>query len=181
MSNILDTIKWLVPVLIIFILVGLLWRELFYAKPNEIPSPLIGVNVPQFQLPDLIQSQSVFSHNDLKGRVVLLNVWATWCYACGLEHEMLMKINREYHIPIYSIDYKDDPDAAKKLLAANGNPYEMTGNDISGNVAIDFGVYGTPETFVISPQGKIIYRHVGSINQQTWDEVLYPMIKRYGA
>lgn len=142
---------------------------------------MIGEEVPDFQLPDLLQSQTIFSKKELAGQIKLLNVWATWCYACGLEHDMLMKISREYHIPIYSINYKDDPEAARKLLAANGNPYVMTGIDFSGNVSIDFGVYGTPETFIISPQGKIIYRHVGAIDQKVWDEIFYPMIKRYEA
>ena len=109
----------------------------------------------------------------------LLNVWATWCYACEIEAPMLLKIKTQYHIPIYSILYKDDPKEALLSLKKNGNPYVMIGLDRKGDTAIDLGVYGTPETFVISREGKIIYRHVGIINQTVWDSVLYPLIKKY--
>jgi cytochrome c biogenesis protein CcmG/thiol:disulfide interchange protein DsbE len=172
-------LKFVLPSILLFALLGLLWHELFYAKPNEIPSPLIGESIPAFSLPSLANPDTKFTQANLHGRVVLLNVWATWCDACTYETPMLMKINTQYHVPIYSIDYKDDPAKAKEWLAKYGNPFIMTGNDHSGDVAIDLGVYGTPETFVITPAGKIIYRHVGSIDQQTWDTVLYPLIKKY--
>jgi cytochrome c biogenesis protein CcmG, thiol:disulfide interchange protein DsbE len=174
-------IKNVIPFILLFALVAILGRELFYAKPNEIPSPLIGEIVPTFTLPDLQASQKTFSNTDLLGQVTLLNVWATWCYACGIEMPMLMKIKNEYHVPIYSIAYKDNPEDAKKWLALNGNPYVATGDDRKGNTAIDLGVYGTPETFIVSKQGQIIYKHVGIINQQIWDEVLYPLVKKYDA
>lgn len=178
--NAAEKIKSILPFIILFALLAILWRELFYAKPNEIPSPLIGEQVPHFQLTNLFQPEKMFTQNDLVGSVVLLNVWATWCYACSLEQDMLMKIKDQYRVKIYSIDYKDDPAAAKKWLQKYGNPFVMTGNDSHGDVAIDLGVYGTPETFVISPQGKIIYRHVGAIDQKSWDEVIYPLIQKYG-
>lgn len=171
---------YVIPFIILFMLLGLLWRELFYAKSSELPSALIGEDVPNFQLPILYQQQKMFTQKDLAGgHIALLNVWATWCYACGIEHPMLMKLKEQYHVPIYSIDYKDAPQNAKKWLQEKGNPYVMTGDDRKGDAAIDFGVYGTPETFVISPNGKIIYRHTGAIDQKTWDEVLYPLVKKY--
>ena len=172
-------LKHLIPFLIIFALVGLLWRELFYSKPNELPSALIGETVPSFELPTIFVPDKKFSSKDLVGQVSLLNIWATWCYACSIEHSMLMKIHDQYRIPIYSIDYKDDPEEAKKWLNKLGNPYVKTGNDKLGDTAIDLGVYGTPETFVISPQGKIVYRHVGIIDQKVWDDVLYPIVKKF--
>ena len=174
-------LKQLVPFLILFALLILLWRQLFYSKPNELPSPLIGENVPAFQLPTLYQPERLLTQKALAGRVTLLNVWATWCYACSIEHGMLMKIRHQYHIPVYSIDYKDDPDEAKRWLKKLGDPYILTGMDTHGDVAIDLGVYGTPETFIISPQGKIVYRHVGVIDQRVWYEVLYPIIRKYEA
>lgn len=173
-------IKYILPFLILFALLTLLWRELFYAKPNELPSPLVGQSVPHFELPSLLVPDVLFTPKALTGRVTLLNIWATWCYACTVEIPMLMKIKNEYRVPIYSIAYKDDPNEAKKWLQQFGNPYVMIGDDRKGDVAIDLGVYGTPETYVIDPQGKIIYRHIGVITQQNWDEVLYPIIKKYG-
>lgn len=168
------------PIVTLIILLALLAWELYFSKPRELPSPLIGETVPTFNLPNLFPSQPALTNNALTGRVTLLNVWATWCYACSAEHEMLMKIKNEYHVPIFSIDYKDKTPDAINWLQENGNPYLLTGDDRKGNVGIDFGVYGTPETFVISPQGKIVYRHVGVINQKVWDEVLYPLVKKYG-
>lgn len=173
-------IKILVPFIILFALLGLLWRELFYSKPGQLESTLIGQSLPSFRLQTLDLAPVPFTPKNLQGKVVLLNVWATWCYACNLEHPMLMKIKDQYHVPIYSINYKDNPTEAKKWLQEKGNPYVITGIDKTGDVAIDLGVYGTPETFVISPDGKIVYRHIGIIDQKIWDDVLYPVVKQYG-
>lgn len=172
-------LKHIIPFFILFALLAILWRELFYAHPNELPSALIGETVPEFQIPNLWQENKSFSTKELAGRVSLLNVWATWCSACSMEHPMLMKIKEQYHIPIYSIDYKDNSVDAKNWLHQEGNPYVMTGIDQHGDVAIDLGVYGTPETFVINPEGKIVYRHIGIIDDKVWNEVLYPLIKKY--
>lgn len=174
----INRLKLLVPLLILFPLLGLLTYELFYAKPNELPSALIGEPVPEFKLENLLLPNVVFTEHDLQGKVSLLNVWATWCYACSLEHPMLMKIKNQYHIPMYSINYKDKPQDARTWLTQRGNPYIQIGRDIHGDTAIDLGVYGTPETFVINQAGKIVYRHIGAINQQNWDNVLYPLIKK---
>ena len=156
-------IKFILSFLFLFALLGLLWRELFFAKPNELPSVLIGEPVPHFSLKSVQQPNSLFTHNDLSGHVSLLNVWATWCFACTQETDMLMKIKNVYHVPIYGIDYKDDPKEAMAWLTKYGNPYELIGSDSQGDTAIDLGVYGTPETFVISAQG-IVYA-IGVIDQ----------------
>lgn len=169
----------IIPFIVLFALLALFWRGLFYTKPSELPSTLIGETIPNFRLPRLQQPQQFFTAADLKNEVSLLNVWATWCEACTQETEMLMKIKQTYHVPIYSIDYKDKPNDAIQWLKKYGNPYDITGSDLHGDVAIDLGVYGTPETFVISPDKKIIYRHIGVIDQKAWDEVLYPLIKQY--
>lgn len=166
--------------LFLFLLLGLLWHQLFYSKPTEPPSALVGQDVPAFQIPSLYQPDHLFTPEAFAGRVALLTVWATWCEACSVEMPMLMKIKEQYHIPMYSIIYKDDPDAAKKWLQEYGNPFVMSGLDTEGDVAIDLGVYGTPETFVIDQSGKIIYRHVGIIDQEVWDEVIYPLIQEHG-
>lgn len=177
--NALFKLKNTIPFIILFGLLFLLWHELFYAKPSELPSALIGEPVPDFRLQNLYDPASFMTPNNFKGQAVLLNVWATWCYACGIESDMLMKIKNDYHVQIYSIAYKDNAEDAKKWLAKRGNPYAMTGMDDNGDAAIDLGVYGTPETFIISPQGKIVYRHIGVIDQENWDNVLYPILKKY--
>lgn len=171
--------KKILPFILLFSLFYLFWHALFHAKKNELASTLIGENLPEFALPELNDPNRLFSAKNFPHKVSLLNVWATWCYACIIEQPMLMKIKNDYHVPIYGIDYKDQPELAKDWLAKYGNPFVMIGNDLTGSAVIDLGVYGTPETFVISPAKKIIYRHVGIIDQKTWDEVLYPLIKKY--
>lgn len=170
--------KMLIPFLLLFALLGMLCRELLYAKPSELPSTLVGEDIPAFKLSSLYTPQEYLTPNKLQGQVTLLNVWASWCYACSIEAPMLSKISEKYHVPIYSIVYKDNPDDAKQWLNEHGNPFIMTGDDRDGDAAIDLGVYGTPETFVINKKGKIIYRHIGAITQRAWDTVLYPMILR---
>jgi cytochrome c biogenesis protein CcmG/thiol:disulfide interchange protein DsbE len=169
--------KYFTPFFALFILLGLLGWELFYAKPGELPSALVGEPVPNFTLPNIFPAQPALQSTDLNGRVILLNVWATWCQSCKNEHPMLMKIKNEYHVPLFGISYKDNADDAIAWLKQNGNPFVLNGNDGNGDVAIELGVYGTPETFVIK-EGRIIYRHVGMIDEQTWNEKLYPLIQQ---
>ncbi|TAK72088.1 MAG: DsbE family thiol:disulfide interchange protein [Gammaproteobacteria bacterium] len=172
-------LKTTLPFIILIALSLLLWRELFSSTPNELPSALIGEPVPSFQLPTITPPNKTLTPQALLGHVSLLNVWATWCSACEVEHPMLMKITQQYHIPIYGIAYKDNADDVKNWLENSGNPYVMVGDDQNGDAAIDLGVYGTPETFVVNAQGKIVYRHIGAIDQKTWDNVLYPIIQQY--
>jgi len=171
-------LKYILPFLFLLALFGILCKELFFAKPNELPSALIGEPIPRFTLPDISQPKTIFTQKDLTGHISLLNIWASWCTACETEAAMLMKIKTEYHIPIYGIDYKDNPKEALSWLKKNGNPYVLNGNDEKGDLAIDLGVYGTPETFIINAAGKIIYRHIGAIDQKAWDETLYPIINQ---
>lgn len=171
--------KKFIPFIILFGLCILLYKELYYSHPEQLPSTLIGHPVPKFSLNDLIHPDTKFTQKNLVNpKVSLLNVWATWCDACLLEHPMLVKIATQYHVPIYGILYKDNQVSAKHWLDMHGNPYTLVGDDTSGDVGIDLGVYGTPETFLINNEGKIIYRQVGMITQENWDTVLYPMIKQ---
>lgn len=169
--------KFCIPFIIFFGLLSLLGWSLFYSKPNELPSALIGKELPSFTLPNIFLSQPALRSSTLKGEIVLLNVWATWCPACLNEHEMLLKIKNVYHVPIFAIVYKDHANDVIQWLSSKGNPFVLVGDDRNGDTAIDLGVYGTPETFVIK-QGKIIYRHIGILDQQTWDEQIYPLIKQ---
>ncbi|OGT36055.1 MAG: hypothetical protein A3F11_05435 [Gammaproteobacteria bacterium RIFCSPHIGHO2_12_FULL_37_14] len=170
--------KKIFPFIILFALLTLLGRELLYANPNKFTTSLAGETVPNFQLNNILSEHQFFNHKDLIGQISLLNVWATWCYACKIEMPMLMEIKEKFHIPIFGIAYKDDPYDVKMWLQKFGDPYRLIGDDKNGNVAIDLGIYGTPETFVINAEGKIIYRHIGVLDRKTWETVLYPLIKK---
>lgn len=167
------------PFLIIFAMLVLLGKELLYANPNKFSFSLIGEPISNFRLPTVFSSQKFFSKKDLLGRVSLLNIWATWCYACKAEMTTLMEIKKQYSIPIYGIVYKDEPEEIRQWLKQYGNPYRLIGDDRNGEVAIDLGIYGTPETFVIDPRGNIIYKHVGTLDKKTWETVILPLVKRY--
>jgi cytochrome c biogenesis protein CcmG/thiol:disulfide interchange protein DsbE len=171
-------LKFAIPFTILFILFGILWTELSSTRSYAFSLGLGGDKIPDFSVPALYGSGDV-TRKDLDGRVVMLNFWASWCSACRSEHAMLMKIKNTYHIPVYGIAFKDDPADAKAYLDQRGNPYTAVGSDVNGTTGVDFGIYATPETFVLSPKGDIIYKQIGVIDQYTWDSEIYPVIKRY--
>lgn len=173
----MNRLKFVIPFFALFTLLSMLYYELFFSNPHDIPSPLIGEPVPNFSLPTL--SNGTLSSSELQGHVSLLNVFASWCYACSVEAEMLNNIKENYHIAIYGINYKDKQDDVSSWLRKYGNPYIKIGDDKNGDVAIDLGVFGTPETFVISKEGRIVYRHVGVVNEDNWNNVIYPLVQRY--
>jgi cytochrome c biogenesis protein CcmG/thiol:disulfide interchange protein DsbE len=161
--------------LIIFIVIGtILWWGL-KLHPEQVPSPLINKPVPSFSLPILMQKR-LATEKDFLGHVSLLNVWATWCNTCAEEHDFLLTLARDPSLVIYGLDYKDETAAAVKLLRDNGNPYQMVMLDTEGSVAIDWGVYGTPETFIVDKKGIIRYKHIGALTPAVWDEKIKPLI-----
>lgn len=170
-------IKQTIPFIILFLLFSLLGHELYSATPSN--NSLTGESLPSFKLTNLLSPNQPLISENLHGKVMLLNVFATWCGACNAEHEMLLRIKNEYHVPIYGVLYRDQAPVAMQWLKKKGNPYVAIGDDARGSVAIDLGIYGTPETYVINPQGRIVYRHVGVINQSVWDNEMYPLIKQY--
>lgn len=147
-------------------------------NPREIPSPLIGKSVPDFSLPPVRGRTLGLSTGDLKGKVSLVNVFASWCTACREEHPLLMRLKEQAVVPIHGLNYKDAPKDAADWLDTLGDPYTRTGADINGRVGIDWGVYGVPETFVIDANGRIAYKHIGAIRQRDWEEKMLPLIKR---
>lgn len=171
-------LKHCLPFIVLSLLLVFLWHELFHAKPQALPSTLIGKNLPAFHLPDLLAETRYFTSQQMQGKVSLLNVWASWCDPCLNEHAMLMKIKNQYHIPIFAILYKDNRENVLNWLQKNGNPFLAIGEDTTGDTAIDLGVFGTPETFILNQQGRIVYRHIGMIDQTVWDHDLYPLIKK---
>ena len=133
--------------------------------------------MPAFELGPIEGFEEGLSSNDLTGQVSLLNVFGSWCPPCAIEHPMLMQISRSGRVPIYGIDWKDPPGRGTAWLERNGNPYQRVGNDEAGRVAIDLGITGAPETFLIDRDGRVRYRHVGIITQEIWRETLLPMIE----
>jgi cytochrome c biogenesis protein CcmG, thiol:disulfide interchange protein DsbE len=145
--------------------------------PKKLPSALLDKHIPEFSLNGLQKNSPVFTQNTLKGDISLLNVWATWCFACRDDHQFLMEL-AETGFPIYGLDYKDNKRGAIAWLDAYGNPYKAVGFDKKGKVAINLGVYGTPETFLIDKHGVIRYRHVGILNKRAWQDKFLPIIKQ---
>lgn len=131
-------------------------------------SALLGKPAPQFDLPLLGESSRRMSRSDLVGKPWVLNVWGTWCAACRDEHETLVKISNQYDVPLIGLNWKDDDDAAQEWLQQLGNPYDAVLVDKDGRAAIEFGVYGAPETFFIDANGIVQYRHVGAMTLDVW-------------
>lgn len=147
-------------------------------NPKDIPSVLIGEEVPEFTLSPVQGRKMGLSSTDLKGEVSLVNVFASWCTACRQEHPLLMNLAKQNIVPVHGLNYKDKPDDAQKWLDDLGDPYTRTGADIDGRVAIDWGVYGVPETFVIDKEGRIAYKQIGAINQRILAETILPLVKK---
>jgi cytochrome c biogenesis protein CcmG/thiol:disulfide interchange protein DsbE len=146
--------------------------------PKLVPSPLIGKQVPVFDLPAVKGRDLGLSSSDLQGEVSLVNVFASWCVACREEHPLLMRLKAQRTVPIHGLNYKDRPDDAARWLDTMGDPYARTGADIDGRVAIDWGVYGVPETFVVDCQGRIAYKQIGAITPEILDRPILPLITR---
>jgi cytochrome c biogenesis protein CcmG/thiol:disulfide interchange protein DsbE len=147
-------------------------------SPQELPSALIGKPVPTFSLPPVQGRTLGLSSADLKGQVSLVNVFASWCVACRAEHPLFMQLAANKVVPINGLNYKDAPQDAADWLDSLGDPYARTGADRDGRVAIDWGVTGVPETFVIDPNGIVAYKHIGPVTQQALDETILPLVTR---
>jgi len=169
--------KFLVPLLLFFALVGFLAAGL-KLDPHEVPSPLINKPSPAFKVPQLAQPDAMFSPEDVKGKVWILNVWASWCVACREEHPMLVELGRSQVAPLIGLDYKDKRQDALGLLQRQGNPYVLSAVDVDGRVGIDYGVYGVPETYVIDKQGIIRYKQIGPITRETLEKTIYPLVEK---
>ena len=157
----------LLPLIAFLLLVGFLLRGLF-SDPTELSSALVGKPVPQFSVPNLYNTDERFDESILRGQPLLLNVWATWCPTCRAEHEYLNELAAQ-GVPIVGLNYKDDSLAkAVDWLNTLGDPYIANLFDANGAVALEFGVYGAPETFLIDADGNIQYSHVGDVNERVW-------------
>ncbi|MEQ1673576.1 MAG: DsbE family thiol:disulfide interchange protein [Candidatus Nitrotoga sp.] len=165
-----------IPLAIFVVLVTFLWIGLTL-NPREIPSPLIGKPAPAFKLVQLHETDKVIAPDHLRGKVWLLNVWASWCVTCLQEHPLLVELARQNIVPIYGLNYKDQREAGMAWLRQHGNPYILSAHDLDGRVGIDYGVYGVPETFVIDKAGIIRHKVIGAITPEIVEDKLLPLIK----
>jgi cytochrome c biogenesis protein CcmG, thiol:disulfide interchange protein DsbE len=174
----------LLPLVAFLALAGLFYFRLGSGDPSRIPSALIGRAVPATELPPVPalqrEGQAVpgLSAADFRGTVTLLNVWASWCVPCHDEAPLLMQLAEDRRIRIVGINYKDQPDNARRFLGRYGNPFAAVGADQNGRTSIDWGVYGVPETFLIGRDGRIAHKLVGPITPRNLDSVLKPEIEK---
>lgn len=166
----------LIPFIIFACIAVFLYRGLSL-DPHKLPSVIIGKGLPKLELPLLTNQKYKFKAKNMRGKVWLLNVWATWCNECQLEHPMLMELSK-LGIAIVGLDYKDDNNQAKQWLKNYGNPYREVLLDQNGNSAIELGVYGAPETFVIDKKGVIRYKYIGQITPAVWSQLLLPIMRK---
>jgi cytochrome c biogenesis protein CcmG/thiol:disulfide interchange protein DsbE len=170
----MSRIALFVPLAIFLALAVLLWRGLSL-DPTDMPSALIDRPLPEFELPRLTQPEQIISSSDLIGKPFLLNVWATWCIACRAEHPFLVEL-ANMGVPIYGVNYKDDSDMARQWLGDLGNPYKANIVDAKGDLGMDLGVFGAPETYVVDAEGVIQYKHVGVVDEKVWVERIAPIL-----
>ncbi len=165
-----------VPVLL-FALLGIVLYAGLGRDAEHIDSPLLDRPVPAFSLPDLLDDSLQRTEADLSGQVSLLNVWATWCISCRVEHPYLIQIAREHDVRIIGLNYKDDTAEARQWLVERGDPYAFTVVDADGRLGLDLGVYGAPETYLIDAAGIIRGKHVGVIDQAVWEKTIRPQLQ----
>ena len=170
-------LRYLLPlgiflVLVIFFAVGLL------LDPREVPSPLIDKPAPAFEVAQLHQPEARIGTEELRGKVWLLNVWASWCVACRSEHPHLVALARQDLVPIYRPNYKDERSDALRWLQQFGDPYTVSAHDLDGRVGLNYGVYGVPETFLIDREGVIRYKHIGPVDPDVINNTIMPMVRQ---
>ena len=158
--------------LIVFLAIGL------RRDPHEVPSPLINKAAPTFRLPQLQDPGKTFSAEDMRGKVWILNVWASWCVSCRDEHPLLIEYAKSSAVPIYGLNWKDKREDALAWLNELGDPYVLSVADLEGRIAIDYGVYGAPETYLIDQGGVIRHKHIGPVTPDVWKDKFMPLVQQ---
>ncbi|MEO8019710.1 MAG: DsbE family thiol:disulfide interchange protein [Pseudomonadota bacterium] len=173
--------RFLIPGAVFLLLAGVLYIGVVHS-PNKstMQSALLGRQVPAFSLPVLGGGGEKLSNAQLDGRPWVLNVWGTWCEACREEHQALLAIAKRNQVPLIGLNWKDDDDAAIEWLTQLGNPYTTVAVDKDGRTAINFGVYGAPETFFIDASGRVQYRHVGAMTPEVWEREFVSRLPKGG-
>ncbi len=167
--------RFLLPLIAVVVLIPILILGL-NTDPRKLPSPYIGKPAPQFELPGLKDPSIIVSTASLEGRMTLVNIWATWCVGCRAEHQYLMQLAEQGTISIYGINWRDSREQALSWLEQLGDPYVVSGFDADARVGIDWGAYGAPESFLVSPQGIVLYRYAGPLDQAIWEREFLPRI-----
>jgi cytochrome c biogenesis protein CcmG/thiol:disulfide interchange protein DsbE len=176
MASPMRVLRWSLPLAVFVVMLAFLFVGLF-RDPREVPSPLIGKPAPQFSLAKLHQPQTRLTTGDMRGQVWLLNVWASWCVSCRVEHPLLVDLAKSNVVPVIGLAYKDKPEDGLAWLASNGDPYKLSIVDLDGRVGIDFGVYGVPETFVIDKAGIIRYKQIGPLTAEALSQKILPLVR----
>ena len=176
----MKSLKFVIP-LAVFIALAAFFAIGLTRDPREVPSPFIGKPAPEFRLEQLSDAAAAFTPADMKGKVWLLNVWASWCVSCRVEHPLLVEMSKRNVVPIVGLNYKDKRDEGLQWLQRFGNPYSLSAFDVEGRVGIDYGVYGVPETFVIDKQGVIRYKQIGPITPEALEKHILPLIRELNA
>jgi cytochrome c biogenesis protein CcmG, thiol:disulfide interchange protein DsbE len=174
------SLRFAIP-LIVFLTLAAFLAVGLTRDPREVPSPFIGKAAPEFRLAQLADEKLAFAPADMKGKVWLLNVWASWCVSCRVEHPLLVEMSKKSVVPIVGLNYKDKRDEGLQWLRRFGDPYTLSAFDDEGRVGIDFGVYGVPETFVIDKQGVIRYKQIGPITPEALEKKIMPLIRELNA
>jgi cytochrome c biogenesis protein CcmG, thiol:disulfide interchange protein DsbE len=169
-------LRYLIP-LIIFIVLAVFLAIGLTRDPHELKSVLINKPAPTFHLQQLKAPDKTISSEDMRGKVWLLNVWASWCVACRDEHPYLIEYAKSGVVPIYGLNYKDRREDALATLEELGDPYTASAVDFDGRVGIDYGVYGAPETYIIDQAGMIRYKHVGPMMPDVWKDKILPVVQ----
>jgi cytochrome c biogenesis protein CcmG/thiol:disulfide interchange protein DsbE len=170
-------VRYLIPlvlflVLVVFLAIGLT------RNPDELPSALLDKPAPTFRLPQLKDPAKTFSADDMRGKVWVMNVWASWCVACRDEHQYLGGYAKSGTVPIYGLNYKDTSENALAWLEELGDPYVLSAVDADGRVGMDYGVYGAPETYLIDKSGTIRLKHVGPVTPDVWNKEFLPLVQQ---
>ncbi len=168
--------RFLLPLVVFLLIAGFLAVGL-KLDPREVPSPLIGKPAPPFELPVLEQPGKHFMPADMRGKVWLLNVWASWCVSCREEHPVLVDFSKKGLLPVLGLNYKDRTEDAQRWLKQFGDPYQLSAVDADGRIGIDYGVYGVPETYLIDAEGVIRFKQIGPLTQAVLDEKGLPLAK----
>ncbi len=168
--------KFLTPLVLFAGVLTLFYVSLDRDK-QTLPSPFINKPAPQFTLPSLSDSNVSISNQDFAGKPYVVNVWGTWCAGCLQEHPVLLQIARRAEVPLIGMNWNDDPARAALYLKKKGNPFAFTGVDPDGHIAIDWGVYGAPETFLVGADGKVLFKHISPLTMEIWEREFLPRIR----
>lgn len=169
--------RFILPLVIFLVVAAFLYVGLGL-NPREVPSPFIDKPAPMFSLPQLHEPAKKFTPADMKGKVWLFNLWASWCVSCREEHPVLVALSQQNIVPIVGLDYEDKTVDAEAWLAKGGNPYLLNVSDVEGRIGIDYGITGVPETFVIDKQGIIRYKQIGPVTPQALKEKILPLVAK---